>query len=449
MMNDISGGALPADASTSTAVAESEPVETPEGMDLPESGEQPVDREGAEGEEAEGEPKAEGDDKQVDARTNPAKIRAALKVLRDSDPANAGIARELNDAYGRYQGYKSVFPKVGDAQAAKITLDAAGGTEGIAHLQSLVANVNQTDANLYSGKGEVIDSLLEDMKSNGHPEALGKLAPHYLDVLEGHDKAAYETAMNPRHLSFLDSVNFPGIVNALAKAAQSGDTDTVSKIVAEMGRFYNDFRKDNEGKANVNPEKEAWEKERDESRSNETKTFQTGVATACVNENKSAILSSLKQYVKDNPYFKSWSQRMLANLGNDIHQELFRQLKGNAGYQSQMGALWSVGKPDGDKIKSYHKSVAALMAPRIVKEVLDKDYSGYAKRAVSKPPIPAAKNGKAPEAQVQTKPNFVFAEPAFADIDWGKDPARNLYTTNKAYLKSGKFVQWGANRGKK
>lgn len=36
----------------------------------------------------------------VDGRTNPAAVRTALKALRDSNPANAPIARELNDAYG-------------------------------------------------------------------------------------------------------------------------------------------------------------------------------------------------------------------------------------------------------------------------------------------------------------------------------------------------------------
>src|SRR4029077_7264044 len=84
------------------------------------------------GETAQGEA---DEDKPVDARTNPAAVRAALKALRDSNPAMAPIARQLNDAFGRYNAYKQVFPKVAEAQNARALLDAVGGEEGFVSLQ--------------------------------------------------------------------------------------------------------------------------------------------------------------------------------------------------------------------------------------------------------------------------------------------------------------------------
>jgi hypothetical protein len=113
-----------------------------------------------------------------------------------------------------------------------------------------------------------------------------------------------------------------------------------------------------------------------------------------------------------------------------------------------MDALWSVAKPDKAKIESYHKSVVDLMAPRIVKEVLDKEYPGYAKRTASKAtPTTAKKADGKPTQEVQTVAIPVSAEPAFGEIDWNRDPSRNLYVTNKAYLrKTGKLVTWGKKK---
>ena len=99
---------------------------------------------------------AEGDERPVDGRTNPAAIRSALKAFRDLDPKNAPIARELNNAYGRYTAYKSVFPKVADAQSAKAILDAVGGNDGIAGLQQTIKSVNETDQLLFSGDRKVL-----------------------------------------------------------------------------------------------------------------------------------------------------------------------------------------------------------------------------------------------------------------------------------------------------
>lgn len=398
--------------------------------------------------EGDGKPdKGDESDKDDKATSTPAKVRAALKALRDSSPENAKIARELNDVYGRYQSYSKVFPKVGDALEAKNTLEAVGGSDGIAKIQEVVAQVNATDQALYSGSKDVISQLYDDCVANKHPEAFGKLAPHFLDTLAKNDAKAFEATMNPRHLAFLDNVNFPGIVTALGKALESKDTDKAFQIVKEMARFYTDFSNKNvKSVDNENPEKAEWEKERDEFRSNETKQFQTSVATDADKENNSAIFNALKPYVKDNPYFKTWTKRMMTNLGVDVKRELVSSLKKDSGYQAQMKALWSVAKVNKDDVLKYHKSVVALKTPKVTKEVLDRDYSGYTRRTKGTIiPNRGAAGSKTNNSNStpQSAPVQIGSEPKREEIDWGKDPHGILYTTNKAYLlKTGKLVSW-------
>jgi site-specific DNA-methyltransferase (adenine-specific) len=62
-----------------------------------------------ESDESDGEKPTEKDEK-VDGRTNPAKIRSALKAFREASPENAQAAKALNDSYGRWEAAKQVFP---------------------------------------------------------------------------------------------------------------------------------------------------------------------------------------------------------------------------------------------------------------------------------------------------------------------------------------------------
>lgn len=387
-----------------------------------------------------------------DKPLSPSKVQAALKALRESGGENAKIAGHLKDVYGRYQGYTKVFPKVADAQLAKTTLDAVGGREGLSKIQETVANVNATDAALYAGKKEVIQNLYEDCVANQHPEAFGKLAPHFLDTLEAKDAAAYEAAMAPRHLKFLDSVAFPNVVNSLGKALQAKDTEAALSIVKEMARFYNDF-KDGIKQPAAKPEQEAWEKEKEEFHNNQKQEFNNSVGKSALETNNKAIIDALKPYFKGNPYFKNWTSRMVNNLGGDIQRELVSQLKKDGDYQAQMKALWSVAKPNRDEILRYHKSVVDLKVAQVTKEVLDKDYTGYARLGnvvttnTDKDKGKGKGGDKNTDRTSQTTTVFVSAEPKRDEIDWAKDPNGLLYTTDKAYLKkTGQLVSWAKKR---
>lgn len=426
----------PTAAPTAEPVEPEVPVETEsEPVDSPES----EDTSSPEGESA-SEP-APGDSP-VDARTNPAAIRSALKTLRDSDPKNAPIARELNDAYGRYTAYRSVFPKVADAQAAKAALDAVGGADGLTEMHATLKSVNETDELLYKGDGRVLETLIEDMKAAGHPEAFGKLADPFLEQLKKHDSKAYYDALRPHFFQGLVDVGFDRVLGSLKQllSVETPNVDAVRQQLATLGQWFDEFRDsvDRKSKDALLPERQAFEKERSDFQTQKQKDFQNSVGTAADTASNRALGSSLKRYLQM-PFFKGFSRESLTDLASGIKSALLSELTADKSYQSQMDAFFSQKSPDRDRILSYHDQRVQAAAARIVKSVIERRYPNYLKAGAK----PTTKPGTKPTTPMAAgAPVFVMSKPDGNDIDWDKDPSRHLFITGKAYLKSGKFVTW-------
>lgn len=389
------------------------------------------------------------DEKPVDGRTNPAAIRSALKAFRDLDPKNAPLAKELNNAYGRYTAYREVFPKVADAQQARALLDAVGGDSGLASLQETIKSVNATDAKLFAGDGSVLKEIYEDMKKDGQSAGFFKLASPMLDLVKTENPEAYHTALKPHFFRGLVDVNLPGVLGALGKAlsGDAPDLATAKSILGNMTEWFDGLRNsvETEDKTKLDPEREAFLKERSEFQSSKQKEFQTGVATSCETHNNQSLGKELSAYLKL-PFFKSFPREALVDIGNGLKSSLFSELKNDKTYQSQMDAFWSAKNPDKAAIEKFHADTVKARAKRIVKSLLDTRYPNFSKgsqaagaKAVKAPVKPGAPNA----APVAGKPQYVSVKPASEQIDWDKDPERLLFITGKAYLKgSNKLVAW-------
>jgi len=381
------------------------------------------------------------DDRPIDARTNPAAIRSALKAFRDLDPKNAPIARQLNDAYGRYTAYKEVFPKVADAQAARALLDAVGGDEGLTNLQATVKSVNETDALLYAGDKRVLDSLYDDMKAAGKEAAFSKLAGPYLDKLRKISPEAYNETLQPHFFAAIKASGLTGVVNGILDAIKDPakpNVDAIKSMASDILEWYKNLEQ-TVGKTapdELAPEREAFERERSEFQSQKQKDFEISVATSCEEHNNRSLGAALRPYLKS-PFFKGFSRESLAVIGSNIKQRLFSELTNDASYQSQMDAFFSAPSPDRAKITSFHQAKVDTMAKRIVKSTIETMYPNYARGAVAPPKKAAPAATAAP-----TGITFVPAKPADTDIDWSRDPQRMLFITSKAYLKNGKLVSW-------
>jgi hypothetical protein len=399
--------------------------------------------------EVDGEPAAEGlgEDKPVDARTNPAAVRAALKALRDSDPKMAPIARQLNDAFGRYNAYKSVFPKVADAQNARALLDAVGGDEGLTALQERTKSFAATDQKLYAGDPSVLDDIIEDMKSEGKIDAFGKLASPFLEKLRATDEKAYFAAMKPHFFQGLRDVGFQNVLQGIIENL-SGETPNVNNakaIASQMANWYEDLKAsvDTASKQNLDPERQAFEQERTKFQTERQKEFQTSVANECDSHNNKALGSALKSYLSM-PFFKGWSRESLVDLGAGLKQQLFSELGADKTYQAQMDAFFSQKSPDKGKITAYHTAKVDTMAKRIVKDLLNRRYPGFAKAqgTVGKAPAKLVAASQGAQPGQPAKPTYISSKPAWDDINWDLDPTQRHYITGRAVLKNGKFVSW-------
>ena len=94
----------------------------------------------------------------------PATVRAALKAMRDADPKNAGVVKELHGAYERWGAAKTIFPKgVEEMREAKAFIDAVGGPEGYQKSQDMINQVLASDELLYAADPKIWDNVIEDL----------------------------------------------------------------------------------------------------------------------------------------------------------------------------------------------------------------------------------------------------------------------------------------------
>jgi hypothetical protein len=443
---DVSG-LLEAAASPSPAPTETTVEETPTESTVEETSEKQEATEGGEG--------AEKTDKDsVDARTNPDAIRKALKTWRDSSPENAPIARKLNYIVGHEKAYTEVWPTVAKAKEAKFLLDSIGGGEGLSTLQNTIKSVNETDAMLYAGDPRVLDNILEDMKKAGKVEAFGKLASPFLDKLRETDEKSYFTALRPHFFQGLIDSGFPDVLTSIEEAlgAQvdgkpTPNVDLLKRLAGDMRKWFTGLDKSIEAgrKTALDPDRQAFEKERTAFQTEKQKAFQTEVNSEWNRSNNQALGEALKPFLKL-PFAKNWTDKTKVSVAQEITRTLLSELEADKSYQAHMDGLWSEAKPDKGKILSFHKNKLNLIANTIVQDVLDARYPGFS--SVKGAPVkPAAATPAQPAAAATPgKPVFQSSKPVTGDptIDWDRT-TDVMYATGRFYKKGEKMMRtWNA-----
>jgi hypothetical protein len=191
-------------------------------------------------------------DKAIDTKATPDNVRKALKSMRDSDPKNAQVVKELHGSFERWNAAKAIFPKgVAEMQEAKAFIDSVGGPDGYAKMQQSLDNVSATDEMLYAADPKLWDAIIDDLKNAGHPEALGALAPSYLSKLKAHDSQAYYDTFTPHFVDGLKEVKFDSFIGqfngALTAKNDKGETvpdiKKISELVANLTNWYGDMEK--------------------------------------------------------------------------------------------------------------------------------------------------------------------------------------------------------------
>src|SRR5271157_487942 len=395
----------------------------------------------------------------------PQEIRQALKALRDLDPKNASAVKQLHGAFERYEAIKQIFPGgVNEIKQAKEFMELVGGHEGLESLQGVKTAAEASDNQLYEGNAELIANIVEDLKSHNKLDALGKLAPSFLDAVKANDSDGYYKAFAPHFLSGLELVNIPGAFAGLEAALKDPDpakaVAAAQKISGDLSKWYKELDETNKKakESVVSPERKqldadraAFLKQQEDFKSNQTTEFKNSVASVCEKSNNQLLGAQLKDFLRM-PFFQGFGRENLMPLGNTIKATLYETLKSDNAYQAQMKALWGAKTPNRAKIEEYHKARVESIAADIVRSTVQKMYPGYTKGGAAAGRI-AAKTAKtavtstadaaAAKATAAGKATYVAAKPAWDAIDWDKDPKQHLYITGRAFLKgTGKLVTW-------
>lgn len=473
-LEDSAAQAEPTQVDSGTPDADVEPAKDPAEGTEPELNEDGSEK--TEEQKAEAAKTAVKDSKTAvaDTKVTPDSISKALKAMKDSNPANAGAAKVLRDAYFGEQAFKKEFSSVQAAREAKAFIAAVGGAEGWESAQGVIQNIEESDQLVHAGDPQIWNNIVEDLKSEGHLEALPKLAAGGLDTLKAHDEDQYLEVIKPHFLAGLEAVNLPKAAASLtkyleiaeqelAKAEYKGETrglgalKTITKDLNDWIKGLQDEAKTKtEASTKVDPEREKFNKEREEfnkqkseKEQNDVKEFKTSVATEQEKSSNKILGKDLATYLRM-PFFKGMPQNdgkgghapWALDLGNGIKADLYRTLEADPAYKTFMKAQWKQKSPDRAKIVQFHNDTVDRVAPDVVKRVVESRYPGYAKGGSAAGRVAAASVKKAAESKTSEKsvatgtPVYVSSKPK----DLIRDPNvvkdwQMLEITGKGYVK--------------
>ena len=314
--------------------------------------------EGGEGQQGQGQ-LAEGQKPVTDLKDGA--IRNLLKNIKETDPSpeNQAAVRQLHQAFERSREYQKAFPTVSAARDAARILSTHGGPEGAAELLS---SIQESDNLLYAGDPKLLDNIVEDLKSSGNLEALGKLGPAFLDKLRTVDQAAFYKTMAPHFLQSLQEVNLlggkdGGAIDGLINAFNAGDKKAMADILNGIVNWYQGLRK-TAGQLAGKPGSEgeaAWQTEKRQFEESKVQAAKQEIVGGAQKFNRQTLGTSLKPFLAM-PFFKGMPRETLTHLADTIQNNLRVDLSKDKTYQAQVSALMKMKNPDKAKILEYHSA---------------------------------------------------------------------------------------------
>lgn len=390
-----------------------------------------------EGQEATEQPETDGD-----GRTLPKDVQAALKALRELNPANGKTVETLRKSYFANQQFAKVFPTPAVAQQAKSALELVGGEQGISGLQERIASAEQVDAGLETGD----PAILEDVFKN-FSDGIAKLTPHILDRLAQANPTAYASTIQPHVYQALEAAGLGTVIGEVTRLLAANDVNGAKEWLGKTQNWLNGQKQQaaQAKTSQVDPEREKLNRDRAELNQEREKNFLNGIGSQTVAHQNEVINKAIAPYLKSRPL----GADAKSDLTDGINREINRRLKADTAYQSQMKAMLSAKTRDAVKITAYVKAKLDLEAPEATKAV-------WARRYGSAAPKPAPKVGEQQNGQRQlpatgpgatsSQPIKIAQKPGIEDRDFDRDPKQLHMLASRAFMKSGpykgKWVSW-------
>lgn len=438
-------------------------VETPPDTGAEYSPETSTEIEGSEGVEqtegqTEGQQKTQG--QVTPAEKSAGQIRQLLKNMRDADPSpeNTAVVKQLHQAYERAQAFQKEFPLgVRQARELNAVIQAHGGN--VAGISETLASIAASDELLYAGDPRLMDNIVEDLKSSGNLEALGKLGPSFLEKLRSVDAPAYYKTLAPHFLAGINEVgligaNGGGAINELINAYNSGDKPAMAKLLNGIVNWYNGLRETaGEVKGKPSQPQQEWEREKADFQTKQTQEKWGGVVSEAQKLNRTTLGGAFKGFIP-----KGLPAKTLTHIGNTALQMLSKELSQDSAYQSTVNSLKQRAISDPavrQQLIDFHRNAVSTRAQHIVQETLDtlniKRSNTPAQNRVAVGQIKSsnpATQGRQVPVNVPTKPKDLVWDDAIAKKIGGADSA-TLLIAGKGILKTAgggyRLVSWRRN----
>lgn len=420
-----------AGALADTAVEPVEPTEPQEPVEPAEPTEPSEPAEPSEPEPSEGEPTAEPGAQPPEVL--PKDVQRALRALRQ-DPANATIAKSLQDSYYRDKAYSEVFNTVEDARAASATLESLGGNDGILEMRQNAQLLESLDSQIESGDPAVIDDAMES-----YPEGAAKLIEHGLSRLRQVSPESYDSMVRPVLIQSIFSGSFPSRIAYALEALQTGNPDFAMRQVSAMQQELNALA-------------EEYKTLTDKSRQISAPKQDSSIADREMQLNRREVQMQagpqlLAGIDADIGKLGKVSAEARTRIVQMVAGEIDQTLEADAGFKANMESLLRKGQTQAAaRLLQAHSD---RIRSTVVRSVWTQLY-GQPKPAAAAPkpngqPKPASPTNKPrtePEADTNARPTLVARKPDDKYIDWNHPDAQLNFITGKAHLKDGRFVQW-------
>lgn len=419
------------------------------------------------------------DDVQVDSETR-AEVPAETEAKAEDSKTEAGkaAAGELSTAAAAFTP-QAIAEKLSEIkkndpalatrlhQEVKNSLEAkrflsANNAKSFDELKTLLSKPDQTteefrqtveatDELLYSANPALWDNVIEDLKANGHPEALGALAPSFLEKLEAHDSGAFVDVQRSLFVRSMQESGAIGAINTIHKALAENRVADAKSTLAALGKFVSE-----ELDAHQNADKGRTERlaasEKATTVTVEKLRTEAGVA---VDSSMNVTLGGFLRPLLQNQ-LKGLSRVDLESLATAIRSEAKLALGKDAVYVKEMSKAYNEMKTPAQKAALMRKFEAALKKDDFGKKLVERVCKEkYPDRFTVKPAAPKTTtmkisvNGVMQDALVYAKrPEIIRDSVTFKNKTYHASDLSTMQMMSRGFVraKDGKtpvLVTWG------
>ena len=397
----------------------------PEASSAPEAAQGPT-REA--GEEVPSSPPAASEPERGIADREVAKL---IRELRAARPESERALKALHDEHFAHNSYRELFPSVDEARTVKAALDAVGGSEGLANLQELEADIEETYSGIRAGDPAVLDDMIAEF-----PDGMKAILAEGVTRLAKLDPEGYRQALRrPLAESVLQS-GLPDSLALIYERLQNGETDAALREVNRIAQWLQGIGKFVDEPAPAAARDSTLDRERRQLASERESMVRDRVAGDLRAHLDVALRRAFEPLWKD----YGLSEEAKIDLLGGALGELNKIMGSDQAYQKSLAVLLRRG--DAAKVAEFMLPKVDLALPGAVNGVWGRRYGSLPRRTAAPTKRAPAASAAPQEANGATaRPALVASKPAKADIDYEKTTFE-MMLSRQAILKSGKLVTW-------